>query len=170
MHGPSSWQIFQRFYLLRSTVSVNMRRHYICNVLSHLITRCSATDRKQVRFRDHIWWTLNSFTRRNINWFINGINRYTMYLSNKWYHYNDVIMSTIASQITSLMIVYSTVYSDADQRKHQRSAPLAFVRGIDRGPVNSPHKGPVTREMFPFDDVIMSWLSANMSPRSQKER
>ena len=74
------------------------------------------------------------------------------------YHYNDVIMGKIASQITSLTIVYSTVYSDADQGKHQSSASLAFVRGIHRGPVNSPHKGPVTRKMFPFDDVIMQPL------------
>ena len=43
----------------------------------------------------------------------------------------------------------------ADQRRHQSSVPLAFVRGIHRSPVNSPHKGPVTRKMFPFDDVIM---------------
>ena len=65
-------------------------------------------------------------------------------------------MGTIASQITSLTIVYSTVYSDADKKnKHQSSASLAFVRGIHRGPVNSPHKWPVTRKMFPFDDVIM---------------
>ena len=71
------------------------------------------------------------------------------------YHYNDVIMAAIASQITSLTIVYSTVYSDADQRKHQSFASLAFVRGIHRGPVNSRHKWPVTRKMFPFDDVIM---------------
>ena len=71
------------------------------------------------------------------------------------YHYDDVIMSTITSQITSLMIVYSTVYSGADQSKHQSSASLAFVWGIHRGPVNSPHKWPVTRKMFPFDDVIM---------------
>ena len=71
-------------------------------------------------------------------------------------HYNDVIMSTMASQITSLTIVYSTVYSCVFQRKHQISASLAFVRGIHRSPVNSPHKGPVTRKMFPFDDVIMS--------------
>ena len=70
-------------------------------------------------------------------------------------HYGDVIMSMIASQITSLTIVYSTVYSDADQRKHQSSASLAFVRGIHRGPVNSSHKWSVTRKMFPFDDVIM---------------
>ena len=70
-------------------------------------------------------------------------------------HYNDVIMSAMASQITSLTIVYSTVYSGADRRKHQSSVSLAFVRGIHRRPVNSPHKGPVTRKMFPFDDVIM---------------
>ena len=61
----------------------------------------------------------------------------------------------MASQITSLTIVYSTVFSGTDQRKHQRSAPLAFVRGIHLSPVNSPHKGPVTRKMLPFDDVIM---------------
>ena len=65
-------------------------------------------------------------------------------------------MGAIASQITSLTIVYSTVYSDADQRKHQSSALLAFVRGIHRGPVNSPHKWPVARKMFPFDDAIMN--------------
>ena len=51
-------------------------------------------------------------------------------------------------------IVYSTVCSWVDQRK-QRSASLAFVRGIHRWLVNSPHKGPVTRKMLPFDDVIM---------------
>ena len=71
------------------------------------------------------------------------------------FHYADVIMGAIASQITSLAIVYSTVYSDADQRKHQSSASLAFVWGIHRRPVNSSHKWPVTRKMFPFDNVIM---------------
>ena len=70
-------------------------------------------------------------------------------------HYDDVIMTTIASQITSLTVVYSIVYSDADQIKHQSSASLAFVWGIHRRPVTSPHKWPVTRKMFSFDDVIM---------------
>ena len=56
---------------------------------------------------------------------------------NRHIHYNDVTMGAIASQITSLTIVYWIVYSDADQRKHQSSASLAFVRGIHRGPVNS---------------------------------
>ena len=75
-------------------------------------------------------------------------------------HYNDVIMSAMASQITGLMIVYSAVYSGADQSEHQSSASLAYVRGIHRWPVNSPHKGPVTRKMFPFDDVIMYFENA----------
>ena len=66
-------------------------------------------------------------------------------------------MSLVASQITNLTIVYSTVYLGADQIKLQSSASLAFVRGIHRGPVNSPHKRPVTRKMFPFDDVIMGY-------------
>ena len=70
-------------------------------------------------------------------------------------HCDDIIMGAMASQITSLTIVYSTFYSGADQSKHQSSASLAFVWGIHRGPVNSPHKWPVTRKMFLFDDVIM---------------
>ena len=73
-------------------------------------------------------------------------------------HYNDVIMGAMTSQITSLTIVYSTVYSGVDQRKHQSSASLAFVRGIHRWPVNSPHKWPVTRKMVLLDDVIMNML------------
>ena len=85
-------------------------------------------------------------------------------------HYRYVIMGTIASQITSLTIAYSTVYSGSDKRKHQSSASLAFVSGIHRGPVNSPHKWPVTRKIFPFDDVIVSlrgstlqWHSTNIT-------
>ena len=73
-------------------------------------------------------------------------------------HYYDVIMNAISFQITSPTIVYSTVYSGTDQRKHQSSASLAFVRGIHRSPVNSPRKWPVTRKMPPFDDVIMPKL------------
>ena len=64
-------------------------------------------------------------------------------------------MGAMASQITSLTIVYSTVHSGPDQRNHQSSASLTFVWGIHRWPGNSPHKWPVTQKMFPFDDVIM---------------
>ena len=62
------------------------------------------------------------------------------------FHSSDVILSTMASQNGSLTIVYSIVYSCADQRKHQSSASLAFVRLIRRWPVNSPQKGPATRK------------------------
>ena len=87
-------------------------------------------------------------------------------------------MGAIASQITSLTIVYSTVYSDADLRKHQSSASQTFVRGIHRGPVISPRKWPVMRKMFPFDDVIIHcsatckgacdsiWSTKKYSPRT----
>ena len=70
-------------------------------------------------------------------------------------HYSDIIIVAMSSQITSLTIVYSTAHSGADQTKHQRFASLAFVWGIHRWPVNSLHKWPVPRKMFPFDDVIM---------------
>ena len=53
-----------------------------------------------------------------------------------------------------------TISSGADQNK-QSSASLAFVGKIHRCPVNSPHKGPVTWKMFPFDDVIM-FLGVNL--------
>ena len=64
-------------------------------------------------------------------------------------------MGAIASQITSLTIVYSTVDSDADQRRHQSSAPLTFVREISLETGEFLAQKPVTRKMFPFDDVIM---------------
>ena len=70
-------------------------------------------------------------------------------------HYNHVIVGAMASQITSVSIVYFTVCSNTAQRKHQRSASLTFVKGIHRWPVNFPHEGPETQKMFPFGDVIM---------------
>ena len=70
-------------------------------------------------------------------------------------HNIDVMMGAMASQITSLTIVCSTVYPGADQRKYKSSTSLAFVQGIHWWPTNSPHKWSVTRKLFPFDDVIM---------------
>ena len=99
------------------------------------------------------------------------------------HHYNDVIMSAMASQITSITIVYSCVYSGADQRKHQSSASPAFVGGIHRSPVNSPHKGPATGKMLPFDEVMLCFFQLHVirqqwknaihflsSPKSQLSR
>ena len=82
----------------------------------------------------------------------------TVYVEGSQYDSPNVFRNPKAVDVTSstsLTIVYWTVYSGTDQRKHQSSASLAFVRGIHRWPVNSPHKGPVTRKLFPFDEVIM---------------
>ena len=70
-------------------------------------------------------------------------------------------MATIASQIPCLTIVYSIIYSDADQRKHQSSASLAFVRGIHRF-------RNLTRIFFPFDDVIMTYVFLRGTRTSSK--
>ena len=63
-------------------------------------------------------------------------------------HYGDVIMGPIASQFTSLTIVYSTVYSGADQGKHQSSVSLAFVRG------NSPGTGEFPAQMASSAETV----------------
>ena len=98
-----------------------------------------------------------SHIKTNINWhFLINLPRSCFNLAQTLaiFHHSDAIKAAMESQITSLAIVYSTVKSGTDQRKHQSSASLAFVRGIHRWPVNSPHKCPVTRNKFPFDDVI----------------
>ena len=99
----------------------------------------------------------------SVDFFVFSLNKLLNWIRLPAMHYCDAIMGTVASQITSLTIVYTTIYSDADQSKHQSSASLAFVWGIHRGPVNSPHKWPVTRKMFPFDDVIM-FRHLNITP------
>ena len=73
-------------------------------------------------------------------------------------YYSDVTMGAMASQIISLPIVNPSVNSGADQRKTSKLRFACFVRGINRGPVNSPHKWPVTRKMFAFDYVIMKCI------------
>ena len=95
---------------------------------------------------------LNCWYRHHSQFFL----RHMAPLGHSEFHYCDVIMGAMASQNTSLTIVCSTVHSGANQRKHQSSASLAFMWEIHRWPVNSPLKRPVTRKMFPFDDVIMS--------------
>ena len=76
-------------------------------------------------------------------------------------HYNDVITSAMASQITGVSLVCPTVCSGTDQIKHQSSTSLAFVMGIHLWPTDSHHKRPVTRKMFPFDDVITAETALN---------
>ena len=76
-------------------------------------------------------------------------------------------MGAMVSQITNLTIVYSAVHSE-DERKHQSSASLGFVRRIHQWPVNSPHVWPVTQKMLPFDDCIMK--SYDIGPRHNGTR
>ena len=71
-------------------------------------------------------------------------------------HFNDFIMSAMASQITGVSIVCTAVCSGAYQIKHKSSESLAFAPGIDRWSVYSPYKRPVTRKVFQYDDAIMS--------------
>ena len=82
-------------------------------------------------------------------------NRQLCHNRKRFKHHNDIMISAMASQITGVLIVCSSVGSGADQRIHQSSASLAFVWGIHRWPVNSPLEGPMTWKMFPFDDVIV---------------
>ena len=72
-----------------------------------------------------------------------------------YYHYSAVIMGTMASQITSLTIVYSTVNSAPIKENIKAPHHWPSWGEFTGWPVNSPHKGPVTRKMLPFHDVIM---------------
>ena len=110
--------------------------------------KCSNSEYESLNAKIELW--------RLFGYLKNGFIRIHMIM--QYNHYSDVIMGTMASQITCLTIVYSTVYSEADQRKHQSFASLAFVPGIHRWPVNSPHKWPITRKILPFDDVIMMFF------------
>ena len=81
-------------------------------------------------------------------------------------HYADVIMTTMASQITSLTIVYSIVYSDADQRKHQSFASLAFVWGIHRDRWIPRTKGQLRGKCFHL--MTSSWNQFERYPKLQR--
>ena len=91
---------------------------------------------------------MNIVMNSAVSWFALGNE------SSSSFHYSDVIMDTMASQITGFTIGFLTVYSSAYQRSNPSSASPAFLRGIHRWPGNSPHKGRVTRKMFPFGDVV----------------
>ena len=100
----------------------------------------------------------------NVDW--SSVINMSQWSPVKWCCLWTIIMSAMASQITSLTIVYSTAYSDVDERKHQIPALLALCAGIHRWPLNSPHKGPITRKMFPFVDVIMMRCCRCLPPDS----
>ena len=140
MIGKVHWHSYED-NLTQDTLATN-HLYYLENYLSKF----------SFKFPRDQWVNVFTSSQSALRW---GLRWQTGWYGSLQSHYHDVIMGAIASQINSLTIVYPIVYSDADQRKHQSSASLAFVRGIHRWPVNSPHKWPVTRKMFPFDDVIM---------------
>ena len=152
----------KRFHRIDSWVQTHLalrQVHLVCshyNMLAILsaVTNCQMTHLKPASLIMKLQWSRRTVS---ILWLPmpRHLSSYHEKPQNIGCHYNDVIMNTMVSQITSPTIVYWIVYSDADQRKHQSPASLAFVRGIHRGPVDVPHKWPVTRKMFPFDDVIM---------------
>ena len=90
-------------------------------------------------------------------------------MMSKLHHYNKVIMSTMAFQFNSLTIIYSTVYSGADQRKHQSSASLAFVRGIHRSSVMTQRAGKAENVSIWWRHHVRSMSKAIMLPWLQPE-
>ena len=131
----STTAVVQALVLVRSWMSrCQIYRHWRQRSLSLLLPAMPPRMTKLV-----VSWQLSAFSGRNpvirrcaVTRLLKLLHEVATYYV---YHYNDVIMGAIASQITTLTVVYSIVYSDADQRKHQSSASLAFVRGIHRGPV-----------------------------------
>ena len=95
-------------------------------------------------------WTGSTSSEEALTYWIHRTMERYQLITLQWRHNESDGVSNHQPQYC-----YSTVYSGADQRKHQSSVSLAFVLGIHRWPVNSPHKSPVTRKRFPFGDVIM---------------
>ena len=127
-----------------------------CTILPHLWVQQGAVANHWTRTQHQLHFDATFFILVREMWFNFRIDMQC--------HYNDVIMGVIASQFTSLTIVFSTVYSDADQRKHQSSASLALVRRIHQGPVNFPHKWPVTRKVFPCTEKAIILLEYSHLP------
>ena len=141
---------------LGTTNSVCQREVYaICNsesinnkIVGPFLGKIGATQKENRKYNIKLYCVyaiigLNTYNDVHFKYTVLWLLQNYKILSDVHNHYTDVTMSTMASQITSLMIVYSTVYSCADQRKHQSSASLAFVRVIHRWPMNSPHQRPV---------------------------
>ena len=81
---------------------------------------------------------------------------HNLYIASKFdvSHYSDVLMRAMAHQITCVSIVCSTVCSGADKKKSNHRV-IGLCEENHWSPVDSPHKGPVTRKMFLFGDIIM---------------
>ena len=159
---PTSAYVYDMFGHWCRPRSIRVTRQIKCDVhlLPHKSSDFSCTAFKYLMMMNGgLCWSIFIISSTQVCILKHGIDQASehvdlVFILNRL-HYIGVMMSTMASQITSLTMVYSTVYSAEDQRKRQSSASVAFVWGIQRWPVNFPHKGPVTRKMFLFDDVIM---------------
>ena len=144
-HGVSNHQphhcLLKRLFRRRSKETSKLRVTGLCSGNSPVTGEFPA-QRASNEKNVSIWWR-----HHGVDMFLPEYSRFSeegktlntdlMHFPAVWHlvrHYGDVIMGAIASQITSLTIVYSNVYSDADQRKHRSSPSLAFVWGIHRGP------------------------------------
>ena len=127
-HGISNHQELNRLF---NSFSRLVKKKHQCSALLALCEwNLSATGGFHT-------WKASDVESVSVSW-----HQYHIWLCPMYNHYSNFIMSMMASQIISLTIVYPIVYSGAVQGTHQSSSSLAFVRGIHRWPVNSPHKGP----------------------------
>ena len=120
-----------------SFFSIHRLLDHLFKVLFRLTTKKSS----KFHITDPLCWSpMDSMHKGSVMWKLLACHDITIhchpYIFLNCSHYNDVIMGMIASKITSLMIVYSTVYSDPDQRKHQNSPSLAFVQGNSLVPIS----------------------------------
>ena len=138
------WQTAQGGYL-----ECSWWKHTItCNI--HIE---SASNQKHVQGQSSMCYSFRHITRSKYKIQLSEFIVNTCFLNN---HYIGVIMATMASRITSLTVIYSTVYSDADQGKHQSSASLAFVCGIHRDRRIHSTKGQLRGKCFHL--MTSSWL------------
>ena len=145
IHSDISQLFFGNISLLTKYLCYQLTGYY-CNMMAYFRLWCQVPKAYDVSVREQYWFYYDREP------YVIAIKMVKLpdstVCNNSMLHYSDGIMGVMASQINSLTIVYSTVYSGVHQRKHQSSASLAFVRGIHRWPVNSPHKWPVTRKMY----------------------
>ena len=117
------WKIIMKNYSNLYTVEIEILFGQLFCVLDSFITNC----KNESVFIPHVY---DKAAKKSLQWCHNGRDS----VSNHQSH--DCLLNRF-------------IHSDANQRKHQSSASLAFVRGIHRWPVNSPQKWPVTRKRFP---------------------
>ena len=157
------------YHIFQECMDIFARREY--RYKRHYISHTKRTNTKAISFPSYLEWQFCHWSSWNVfpseldcSWnmlsemgtSISSPRISLDIINNNMYihcHNSDVIMNSMTYQIIGVSIVYSTVCSGVDQGKTS-SVPLAFVRGIQRWPADSPHKGSVTRNMLPFDDVI----------------